>query len=109
MKVNLRSSEKEKIMNVLVSEVKTTKKAITIIGTDVEAVLCYDNLNEDFELHQASFVFPFGSENANAQKYLLKVLLSCKSCAGCKSIAEMLSAIVANPTTLYLSDNFRSK
>lgn len=96
-------------MNVLVSETKTTKKGITIIGTDIDALFCYDSLGDDFDLHRAEFFFPFGAENANAQKYLLKVLFSCKSCAGCKTIADMLLKIVEVPTQLYLSDNFRTK
>lgn len=96
-------------MNVLVTETKTTKKGITICGTDIDAFLCHDALDEQFEMHTASYFFPYGEENANAQKYLLKVLFSCSSCKGCTTIAEMLAAIVRKPTTLYISENFRLK
>lgn len=96
-------------MNITVTEVKTTKKGITISGIDIEAMLCYDALDEAFEAHIASFFFPYGDENVNAQKYLLKVLFSCPACKGCATPAEMLHMILEKGASLYLSDNFRIK
>lgn len=92
-------------MYVSINEVNTTKKCITIKATDLESIFNFDNLDEDIDLHEVTFVFPFGAENANALKYLYKVMSSQKACNAENTMAGKLNALVG--ACLYLSENFR--
>lgn len=78
----------------MVVEIKASEisnEAIRLTTTNLETILTSDNLYEEFEEEEVTFVFP--KDSTPARKYLLKICQSQKKAQNKKSLGEMIEAL----------------
>lgn len=87
-----------------ITGIEINKDEIRITGNDLEGLLTQDDLYEDAECEEVTFVFSRDEKKISNMKYLYKVVSSQKKCRDAKSMGEKLEKLVGS--IISLSESF---
>ena len=87
-----------------ITKCEISNDEIKLTGNNLESLLTEENLFEDAETEEVTFVFSRDEHRLSNMKYLYKVVSSQKKCLNCKSMGEKLENLVG--CIISLSENF---
>lgn len=87
-----------------ITAVEINADEIRITGNNLESLLTQDDLYEDADCEEVTFVFSRDEKKISNMKYLYKVTSSQKRCKDARSMGEKLEKLVGS--IISLSENF---
>ena len=71
-----------------ITKCEISNDEIKLTGNNLESLLTEENLFEDAETEEVTFIFSRDEHRLSNMKYLYKVVSSQKKCQNCKSMGE---------------------
>lgn len=87
-------------MNVLINSISIDSDKVVFKGIQVDRFLFCDNLDEQLEEDEKTFIFDRNLYNGAAMKYLFKIVMSQRACQNGKTMAEKLNLLIGQILSL---------